>query len=339
MTSGSDLVALIGGSGFIGTRLATRLLDAGRPIRIIDIAPSRFYPQHWVAGDVRNRSTFADALRGCSAIVNLAAQHKDNVRPRSLYDEVNVEGSRQVCLAAEEAGIETIVFTSSVAVYGRAPTNADESCTPHPVNDYGRTKLEAEGVYRSWLARAPSRRALVIVRPTVVFGERNRGNVYNLLRMIAANRFVMIGRGENIKSMAYVENVAAILQSCLEVGPGLRLFNYVDKPDLTMSELVQFVRAELQQGNRPYLTVPFWLAYAGGLLFDLLTLLTRRDWSVSSQRVTKFCATTQFAADRLSELPFTPPVTLPEALRRTLAYEFAPKESLAGDDATVFDSE
>jgi nucleoside-diphosphate-sugar epimerase len=339
MTHRSAPTALIGGSGFIGTRLAGRLLEAGRPIRIIDIAPSHFYPQHWEAGDVRDRSTFTAALRGCSAIVNLAAQHKDNVRPRSLYDEVNVEGSRQVCLAAEETGIETIVFTSSVAVYGRAPTNADESCTPHPVNDYGRTKLEAEGVYQSWLARAPNRRTLVIVRPTVVFGERNRGNIYNLLRMIAANRFVMVGRGENIKSVAYVENVAAVLQSCLEAVPGLRLFNYVDKPDLTMRELVQFVRAELQQDTRPSLTVPFWLAYAGGLLFDLLTLLTRRDWAISSQRVAKFCATTRFAADRVSELPFVPPITLPEALRRTLAFEFAQAESRAGDDDTVFDSE
>ena len=121
-----EVVALIGGSGFIGSRLARRLLEAGRRVRIVDIAPSRFYPEHWVAGDVRDRSTILPALKGCSAIVNLAAQHKDNVRPRSLYDEVNVEGSRQVCLAAEESGIETIVFTSSVAVYGQAAPNADE---------------------------------------------------------------------------------------------------------------------------------------------------------------------------------------------------------------------
>ena len=105
-------VALIGGSGFIGPRLAGRLLEAGRGIRIIDVAPSRFYPEQWVEGDVRDRKTFAADLRDCTAIINLAAQHKDNVRPSSLYDEVNVEGSRQVCAAAAEASVETIVFTS-----------------------------------------------------------------------------------------------------------------------------------------------------------------------------------------------------------------------------------
>ena len=332
-------IALIGGSGFIGTRLAGRLLQAGRRIRIIDIAPSHFYPQHWVPGDVRDRTTLAAALRGCGAIVNLAAQHRDNVRPRSLYHEVNVEGSRQVCLAAEEAGIKTIVFTSSVAVYRQAPGDGDESCTPRPVNDYGRTKLEAEGVYRDWLAGAPTRRALVIVRPTVVFGERNRGNVYNLLRMIADRRFVMVVGGGNIKSMAYVENVAAALQSCLDAGSGLRLFNYVDKPDLTMAELVRFVRTALGPDTRPYRTVPFWLAYAGGLGFDLAALLTGRSFPISSVRVRKFCATTRFAADRVTSLPFTPPVSLAEGLRRTLEFEFGRRNAAAGEDRAVFDGE
>jgi nucleoside-diphosphate-sugar epimerase len=339
MTQRTGPVALVGGSGFIGTRLAGRLLDAGRMIRIIDIAPSHFYPQYWIEGDVRDRNTFTAALRGCSALVNLAAQHKDNVRPRSLYEEVNVEGSRQVCLAAEETGIETIVFTSSVAVYGQVPVNCDESCAANPNSDYGRTKLEAEGVYRSWLARAPTTRTLVIVRPTVVFGERNRGNIYNLLRMIANRRFIMVGRGDNIKSIAYVENVAAVLQACLEQVPGLRLFNYIDKPDFTMSELVRFVRAALKQDTRPYLTVPFWIAHVGGRVFDMLALLTGRDWAISSLRVKKFCTTTQFAADRLSELPFVPPVALPEALERTIMFEFVENTLGSDDGQTVFDSE
>ena len=332
-------VALIGGSGFIGTRLASRLLDAGKAIRIIDIAPSRFYPEHWTEGDVHDKNTFTSALKGCSAIINLAAQHKDNVRPRSLYDEVNVEGARQVCMAAEETGIETIVFTSSVAVYGQAPANCDEDCGANPINDYGRTKLEAEEIYCEWLADAPNSRSLVIVRPTVVFGERNRGNTYNLLRMIASRRFVMVGRGNNIKSMAYVENVAAVLQACLEHIPGLRLFNYVDKPDFTMRYLVQFVRAELKQDTHWFLTVPFWAAYLGAKLFDLVALLTRRELAISSIRIKKFCTTTQFAADRISELPFTPPISLPEALKRTLEFEFGQTKSDSRDDQIVFESE
>jgi nucleoside-diphosphate-sugar epimerase len=222
------------------------------------------------------------------AIVNLAAEHKDNVQHRSLCDAVNVEGARQVCLATEETGIEAIVFTSSVAVYGRAPANCDENCGPAPINAYGRTKLEAEGIYRNWLAKDPAKRTLVIVCPKVVIGERNRGNIYNLLPMIADKRFVIVGRGDNIKSVAYVENVAAMLHLCLESRPGMRLFNYVDEPDFTMKELVHFIRAELKEDTRPYPIVSFWLAYTGARFFELLALLTNRAIAISSLRVKKF---------------------------------------------------
>ena len=87
------------------------------------------------------------------------------------------------------------------------------------------------------------------------------------------------------------------------------------------------------------MTVPFWVAYSGGRIFDLLALLTGRDPAISSQRVRKFCDTTQFAADRLPELGFVPPVTLPEGLRRTLAFEFGRDAAERGEGGPVFDSE
>jgi len=330
-------IALLGGSGFIGTRLASRLLEADRRIRIIDIAPSRAFPRHWVAGDVRDRRTFLPALAGCSVIVNLAAQHRDNVHPRSLYDQVNVEGSRQVCLAAEESGIGSILFTSSVAVYGQAPPNTGEEGRTEPANDYGRTKLEAEEVYRGWFSRAPGRN-LLIVRPTVVFGEQNRGNVYNLLSIVANGRFVMVGRGENVKSMAYVENVAAFLQHCLDLPPGMRLLNYVDKPDFTMKQLVGFVRARLKRDGRN-LRVPLWLARLGGRVFDLLAASTGRDLPISSLRVEKFCATTQFSAERLAETGFAAPISLAEGLGRTLDFEFPQGRAGGPGGQGLFESE
>ena len=75
------------------------------------------------------------------------------------------------------------------------------------------------------------KKTLVIIRPTVVFGEGNRGNVFNLMNQIAKNRFMMVGSGTNRKSMAYVENVAAFLEYSLSFQSGLHVHNYVDKPD------------------------------------------------------------------------------------------------------------
>ena len=106
-------------------------------------------------------------------------------------------------------------------------------------------KLLAEEVHREWQEEEPTRRSLVIVRPTVVFGERNRGNVYELLRQIMTRRFVMVGSGRNRKSMAYVGNVSAFLVHVLGLGAGTHLFNYVDGPDLSMEELVQTILVAL----------------------------------------------------------------------------------------------
>ena len=108
-----------------------------------------------------------------------------------------------------------------MAVYGFAPPGTDETGGIHYFNDYGRTKYLAEEEHRAWLREKPENCA-VIVRPTVIFGEGNRGNVYNLLRQMAGGRFPMVGRGTNRKSMNYVENVAALIEWCVahETEPG-----------------------------------------------------------------------------------------------------------------------
>jgi hypothetical protein len=106
-----------------------------------------------------------------------------------------------------------------------------------------------------------------------------------------------------------------------------------------MNELVRFVRAKLNPDARPYPTVPFGLAYIGAKFFDLLALITGRDLAISSLRVKKFCTTTQFAADRIAELPFVPPVSLPEGLGRTLSFEFGSDAAGTAEDQVVFESE
>lgn len=314
-------IAIVGGSGFIGTRLCQALQQAGQEFRIIDKRMSETFPDSTVLADVTRLDTLPAALDGCDAIVNLAAEHRDDVRPRCLYDEVNVEGARNVCKAAEAVGIPRIVFTSSVAVYGFAPADTGEDGAINPFNDYGRTKAEAELVYREWQQADPGKRSLVLVRPTVVFGERNRGNVYNLLNQIASGRFVMIGTGQNRKSMAYVGNVAAFLIHMLQTPPGTHVANYVDKPDMDMNQLVEFARRSLGQasGWRPRL--PYAVGYSIGAVMDAVAVATGRKFPISRIRVRKFCATTQFASAARS-FGFVPPYTLEEGLDRTLKSEF-----------------
>ena len=332
------VIAIIGGAGFIGTELAGQLLKSGLTVRIVDKRISAAYPALCSTADVRDMPALRAALQGAHVVYNLAAEHKDNVRPRSLYDEVNVQGARNVCRITAELAIPTIVFTSSVAVYGFAAPNTDEHGLLAPFNDYGRTKKEAEEVYQEWLTGGPGR-MLTIVRPTVVFGPRNRGNVYNLLRQMASGRFAMVGSGRNVKSMAFVENVACLLAAAGAFGPGGYLFNYIDKPDLSMNELVMLVKRCLGLTARIAVRIPYPVAFIGGLAADLASRVLRRELPISAIRVKKFCATTQFDSSRLAATGFAPPVSLTEGLQRTIAYEFLggrEKDPAAGD---LFESE
>lgn len=310
---------IIGGSGFVGTRLSLRLQRAGTPFLVVDKRDPAIPDMPFVRADVTHPDSLA-VLPSAETIVNLAAEHRDDVRPISRYQEVNVDGARHVCEMAERQGIHRIVFTSSVAVYGFAPEGTDESGKIDYFNEYGRTKYEAEQVYRAWQSQDPERRSLVIIRPTVIFGEGNRGNVYNLLRQIATRRFVMIGPGRNRKSMAYVENVAALLEHAMNLGPGARLHNYVDGPDMDMNSLVSSARRTLFQQKNVGPRLPTLLGYAVGYGADAISRLTGKRLPVSAIRVRKFLSTTSFRAN--PPTGFSAPIALAEGLERTLRYEF-----------------
>lgn len=314
-------ISIIGGSGFIGTRLSKRFATRGYDFEIIDKAQSMTFPKATRLADVRSADELRNSVSSETILVNLAAEHHDNVRPISLYDDVNIGGAKNLCQIAREKNIRKILFTSSVAVYGFAPANTDETGEINPFNDYGRTKWQAEQVFREWQAEDTEKRSLVIVRPTVVFGEQNRGNVYNLLRQIASGRFVMIGQGTNRKSMAYVENVAAFLEHMLDAKPGLHVYNYIDKPDFNMNELVQAVRATMGKSSKISLRLPYALGLAIGIAVDALSQMSGRTFPISQIRVKKFCATTQFATS-IEKTGFAPPVKLREGLRRTVQHEF-----------------
>jgi nucleoside-diphosphate-sugar epimerase len=315
-------INVIGGSGFIGTRLVRRLRSKQQlAVQITDKAASKVHPDLVTLGDVRSIQQLRTSISNGSLIVNLAAEHRDDVKPLNLYDEVNVGGARNICIVAREKSVQTIIFTSSVAVYGFAPIGTDESGKIAPFNDYGRTKFDAELVFKSWQAEAPSERTLVIIRPTVVFGEQNRGNVYNLLRQIASGKFVMVGHGENRKSMAYVENIAAFIEYSMSFKSGVHIYNYIDKPDFTMNGIVANVNRILGLPQKIGFRLPFPVGYVIGKGFDLIAALTGKRFAISSIRVKKFCANSVYNT-AIGQTGFIPPVPLEQALAQTVRHEF-----------------
>ena len=323
---------IIGGAGFLASFLIKEFSKEGI---------------HYVAADCRADDnsdcvycdvTCRDSLERlpkARVAINLAAVHRDDVTPRSLYTDVNVDGAKNFCDMARDKEIETIIFTSSVAIYGIPAPDTDEMGEPNYFNEYGRTKYLAEKVYFEWQAEDPTKRRLVIIRPTVIFGPGNRGNVYNLLRQIANRRFVMFGSGMNKKSMAYVENVASFINYIRSTERAVSVFNYVDKPDLTMNQLVSYSRNILFRKQNVGLRLPKWVAFIIGLLFDLVAGLTGKKLIVSSTRVMKFMATTELNSDAAINTGFRAPYSLLDGLNKTIRYEFVDDNS----GAKVFHTE
>lgn len=313
---------MIGASGFVGTRLIDLLKgDSNYNLTNVDLQPSHFFNDITVIGDVREQQQMDEYLSGADVVVLLAAQHRDDVTPVSLYYDTNVKGMEVTLNAMEKNGVKRIVFFSSVAVYGLNKKNPNEEHEKDPFNHYGKSKWQAEQVLQNWYKNHQDWN-INIIRPTVIFGERNRGNVYNLLKQISSGRFLMVGNGKNKKSMAYVGNIVAFVKYMIDnKTTGYNVFNYIDKPDFNMNDLVLHIEKVLNK-KIPSTHFPYWMGMIGGYCFDILAFITRKKLSVSSVRVKKFCATTEFDASKLLQTDFKPPYTLGEGLARTLEFEF-----------------
>ena len=111
----NDKVCFVGASGFVGTRLIELVKDDFR-IKNVDKQQSHFFPEITEIADVRDQDRMDAAFSGFDTVVLLAAEHRDDVNPTSLYYDVNVQGTRNVLAAMDKSGVKNIIFTSSVAV-------------------------------------------------------------------------------------------------------------------------------------------------------------------------------------------------------------------------------
>ena len=314
-------IMIIGGAGFIGSRLLEDLKNKGiHNLFIFDKLENKIKNLNYFQGNILNKENLRNSLKGMDLIINLAAEHKDNVSPLQLYTDVNVTGSLNICDIASEMNINHIIFTSTVAVYGLDGSGFTEESDPKPFNEYGKTKLQAEDLYRSWFDKDPINRKLSIIRPTAIFGEGNRGNIYNFFNQISSKTFVMIGSGENKKSISYVGNISEFLCKLIESTNAYNLINYVDKPDLSMNELADIARDTLGKKRLSKFKIPKFIGIAAGYIFDLLAVIMQKDLILSSIRIKKFISNS--VVDSIYNNNFTKPFTMKDSIKRTLTYEF-----------------
>ncbi|HEY5381925.1 MAG TPA: hopanoid-associated sugar epimerase [Acidobacteriaceae bacterium] len=168
---------LTGATGFVGSHIAALAAEQGADLRLLTRRSSNLsnLPKNaeLVQGDLREPSAFASALRGCDALIHVAADYRLWVPdPAEMY-KANVEGTRELLRLAREAGVPRVVYTSSVATMGfRKDRSVVDEQTPVAESDmighYKRSKWMAEQVA---IEAARAGQEVVILNPTTPIGS------------------------------------------------------------------------------------------------------------------------------------------------------------------------
>ena len=332
-------ILVCGSSGFIGTHLVKFLYDNGHEVVGLDLVEpgNRNGLIDFSQGDILVKDDVRKALQGIDCVINLAAKHHDCGITEEEYFETNETGSRRLLECMTEGAIEKYIFYSSVAVYGQSISESDEATEPRPGNPYGASKLAAEKVAYDWADEKPDRQVLII-RPSVVYGEGNFANMFSLIKMIDKGRYFQFGCGEAVKSLCYVRNLTKATGYCMDrMETGVELFNYVDKDDLPVKQTVAIIADELGKKVQP-ISYPLWVGVAVAKVFELAGKVTGKNSGVSAARVKKLATPTRFGAQKIKDYGFVPEYTIEEGLRNMVSwYMYNTSRNWADDQGAFVD--
>jgi len=264
----SKRIVVFGGSGFIGTHLIRRLVkEPDTTVVSVDLLPPRekLEKGDYHIGDVRDLSSFAVGGQ-VERIYNFAAIHRTPGHPNYAYYETNIAGAIEVTKFAERVGCNQIIFTSSISVYGPGEETKDETAALTPNSAYGYSKILAERVHRAWLERDSYRR-LTVVRPAVVFGAGEHGNLTRMAGLLKKGFFVYPGRTDTIKACIYVEDLLDAIEFARTKPESFVLFNGSYPQRYTIKQIVDTFRKMFFPRVHTF-KIPLWVVLLGARVLE-----------------------------------------------------------------------
>lgn len=259
-----QLCLLTGATGFIGGRLAARLLAEGYAVRALarpgsDTSVLERLGVEIAQGDLRDAASLQRAAMGAVNVLHCGALVSDWATVKELR-AINVGGTRALADAAVRASVRRFIHVSSTDVYGHPGGGPiDEERQPAGfANWYSQTKLEAEAEVRR--AMADSGLSAVILRPATVFGPGSRDVVGEIARAIRGGHMLLIGGGRAVAGLCYVENLLDAMLICLshDAAPGMS-FNVTDALAVTWREFCDGLAAGMG-ARRVRFSLPYPLA-------------------------------------------------------------------------------
>jgi len=329
-------VLVTGAAGFIGSHLVAALAADGLAVRslVLPGTATTFLQgtqTEIVYGDIRDPSTLRPALQGVDTVYHLAALSRHDARvPDAEYEAVNVTGTHNVLAAADAAGARRVLFTATIEAVGLSPDGRPltEDTPQQPRNIYGRTKLEAENLVRTYPARG--RLQTVVVRPPMTYGPRELLLCARMFKPIQYGLYPVVGDGSALMECCYVKNQVQGLRLAAERGPDRSVYFISDERSYTFRELVLAIARELGVRVRlPRLPVPVayalgWAAeVAGGVLPFYPFLVRETGRPPFSRKTVAWTKESRLYVDigkARRELGYQPAYTLEQGLRETVAW-------------------
>jgi nucleoside-diphosphate-sugar epimerase len=322
---------LFGGLGFIGGHFARYLLTNKLTdiLYLVDLAPlnvstwpielQEAYKKGQVRClqlDVRQPITAAELPSHAELVANFAAVHREPGHEPHEYFTTNLLGAEHVCAWAERVDCPQIVFTSSIAPYGPTEEAKEESAIPVPVSPYGASKLAAEKIHMAW-QRGGQDRQLTIVRPGVVFGAGEGGNVTRLIRSVLGRYFFYMGNRQTRKAGGYVKELCHallwVMEKQREQKNAVQLFNFTMNPAPTVQEYVETV-CKVAGVQRFVPAVPYALLLGASYLIEALSRPLGIHQPFSPVRIRKVVRSNNIIPGYLRDAGYTYHYTLEEAL-------------------------
>lgn len=307
-------ILITGSSGFIANYLI-QSLKKKNTIYAIDLKKSINTTSLL---DIRKGFKSQKLPKKINLIINLAAVHREPGHQPNEYFDTNILGADNVTEFAEKVNCNHIIFTSSISPYGIEDKLKDEDTVPCPNTPYGSSKLVAEKIHMAWQNRDIENRILTIVRPGVVFGKGEGGNMSRLVKLIHKNFFFYMGNKDTRKAGIYVkELVNQILwvheKQVKNKLSKITLFNATMWPNPSISDYVNTVK-KVSGIKRFVPSAPYLFLMCIGFVLEFLFKITGKQNPFSPVRLRKLVRPNLVKPSFLLKNKYKPLYTLKSAL-------------------------
>ena len=310
-----------GANGFTASYVCRQLIEKGYKVRGLvrknaDMKLIEGVPIELHYADLAVDTDFSSIMTGVDVVYHIAAAYRTENVPRKYFWDVNVEGTRKLLAAAKKAGVKKFVHSSTVGVQGDIKNPPAKEEDPYNPGDYYQeSKVDGEKLVIEFYKN--EKLPIAVVRPVGIYGPGDT-RFLKLFKHIYNGKFRMIGNGEVLYHMTYVEDLAQgfILAGEKDESTG-EIFTIGGDAYLTLSELVSKIAAILNKPI-PKLNIPVWPVWFGGLLCEIVCKPFGISPPIYRRRVDFFVKDRAFDISKAKKiLGYSPKVSLDDGLKKT----------------------